>query len=191
MEKTIVVRLLTLKRGKMERERKQNNIKEETMSFEVDIKASDLYEFMMYSNYVSIRGAVSVIFSIVCVIGTIIYWKEITVVQRVIMLFMASLFTVVAPLEYMVRAKKQASKNFSKTYIYTFNDSGITIACGEEKSSLPWNQVMKVISTKNLVVIYFTQIRAFILPKRIIGERFNELKKIMEENTSCYKFSMK
>ena len=91
----------------------------------------------------------------------------------------------------MVRAKKQASKNFSKTYIYTFNDSGITIACGEEKSSLPWNQVMKVISTKNLVVIYFTQIRAFILPKRIIGERFNELKKNMEENTSCYKFSMK
>ena len=175
----------------MERERKQNNIKDETMSFEVDIKASDLYEFMMYSNYVSIRGAVSVIFSIVCVIGTIIYWKEITVVQRVIMLFMASLFTVVAPLEYMVRAKKQASKNFSKTYIYTFNDSGITIACGEEKSSLPWNQVMKVISTKNLVVIYFTQIRAFILPKRIIGERFIELKKIMEENTSCYKFSMK
>ena len=49
---------------------------------------------------------------------------------------------------------------------------------------------MKVVNTKNLIVVYFTPIRAFIIPKKSIGEKFDDLKEIMGKKISCYKFKM-
>jgi thymidine phosphorylase len=69
--------------------------------------------------------------------------------------------------------------------------AGITINIKEESSTLPWEEVMKVTSTKNLVIIYFTPIRAFILPKKDIGGLFENLREMIENNTDCYKFVMK
>lgn len=153
------------------------------------ITKKELYEFIMNNNYASIRGVVSVLFSIVSAIGTVIYWSEFSNLQKVLMLFMSLMFTVITPLEYYIRAGRQVKKNFKDEMEYLFDEAGITIKIRDESSSLPWNEVMKVISTKNLVVVYFTPIRAFIIPKKDITV-FDELKEMMEQNTSCYKFKM-
>lgn len=153
------------------------------------ITKRELYEFIMNNNYASVRGVVSVLFSIVSAVGTVIYWSEFSNLQKVLMLFMSLMFTVITPLEYYIRAGRQVKKNFKDEMEYLFDEAGITIKIRDESSSLPWNEVMKVISTKNLVVVYFTPIRAFIIPKKDITE-FDELKEIMEQNTSCYKFKM-
>ena len=163
------------------------------MSKEIEIKTritkKELYEFIMNNNYVSVRGVVSVLFSIVSAVGTVIYWSEFSNLQKVFMLFMSLMFTVITPLEYYIRAGRQIKKNFRDEMIYLFDETGITIKIKDESSSLPWSEVMKVISTKNLVVVYFTPIRAFIIPKKNIAD-FNELKDLMERNTNCYRFKM-
>ena len=163
---------------------------ERTINIKVKISIGNLYEFMMNNNYVSVRGVVSVLFSLVSAAGTVIFWNEFVGIQKALMLFMALLFTVIAPIEYYVRAMKQVKKNFNDEMEYIFDNSGITIRKGEESSSLRWNEVLKVINTKNLVVVYFTPIRAFIIPKSCIGDNFDVLKAIMEKNTNCYKFKM-
>ena len=163
---------------------------ERAINIKVKISVGNLYEFMMNNNYVSVRGVVSVLFSLVSAAGTVIFWNEFVGIQKALMLFMALLFTVIAPIEYYVRAMKQVKKNFNDEMEYIFDNSGITIRKGEESSSLRWNEVLKVINTKNLVVVYFTPIRAFIIPKSCIGDNFDELKAIREKNTNCYKFKM-
>ena len=161
------------------------------ISIEVKITTKDLYEFLMYNSYFSFRGIVSVLFSAMAIVGTILYWIDFSTFYKVFMIILSMLFTVIVPIEYYVRAKRQAKKGFEEEFNYAFNEEGITVTKGEESSELKWNDVMKVISTKHLVITYFTPIRAFIIPKRCIGEEFDNLKGIMERNTSCYKFKMK
>lgn len=161
------------------------------ISMAVKVSTKDLYEFLMHNSYFSFKGVVSVLFSIMAVVGAVLYWKDFSAFYKVFMIILSLLFTVIVPIEYYIRAKRQADKSFKEEFNYTFNEEGITVTKGEESSALKWNEVMKVISTKNLVITYFTPIRAFIIPKRCIGEEFDNLKEIMKNNTSCYKFKMK
>ena len=100
---------------------------ERTINIKVKISIGNLYEFMMNNNYVSVRGVVSVLFSLVAAAGTVIFWNEFVGIQKALMLFMALLFTVIAPIEYYVRAMKQVKKNFNDEMEYIFDNSGITI----------------------------------------------------------------
>ncbi|MDE7432822.1 MAG: YcxB family protein [Lachnospiraceae bacterium] len=160
-----------------------------TIEIKTKITKKELYEFIMNNNYVSVRGVVSVLFSLISTVGTIYYWNSFSNLQRVLMLFMSLMFTVITPVEYYIRAGRQVKKNFKDEMTYSFDEEGITIKIRDESSSLPWSEVMKVISTRNLIVVYFTPIRAFIIPKNNINE-FDVLKEMMEQNTNCYKFKM-
>ena len=155
---------------------------ENKINLKIKIETNNLYEFMMNNNYKSIRGIISVLFSLVSTVGTIIFWEQFSGIQKALMIFMSLLFTVIAPLEYYVRARRQVKKNFADELEYIFDESSITIKKENESSSLKWNEVMKVVNTKNLIVVYFTPIRAFIIPKKSIGEKFDDLKEIMEKN---------
>lgn len=160
------------------------------INIEVKVDTRDLYEFLMYNNYCSFKGIVSILFSVMAIVGTILYWKDFSTFYKIFMIVLSLLFTVIVPIEYYIRAKRQESKGFKEAFYFVFDENGIGISKGEEHSELKWNEVMKVVSTKNLVVIFFTPVRAFILPKRCLQEKFDELKNIMEEFTSCYKFKM-
>lgn len=166
-----------------------NSINE--IKIKTKITKKELYEFIMNNNYKSLRGVISVLFSLIAIVGMVYYWKDLEIYQKMVMFFLASMFTVIAPVEYYIRASRQVKKSFKEDIAYIFNSNGINISIKEESSVLPWEEVMKVTSTKNLVIIYFTPIRAFILPKKDIGENFESLRELMEDNTNCYKFVMK
>lgn len=154
------------------------------------ITKSELYEFLMYHNYKSIRGILSVLFSLVCMAGTIVYWSQFSSLQKVLMIFMSLMFIVITPIEYYVRAFRQAKKGFHHEITYIFDESGITIQMEEQSSLMPWEDVMKVTSTKNLVLIYSSPMRALIIAKKEISDEFEQIKTMMNENTNCYLFKM-
>lgn len=151
---------------------------------------SELFEFTMTNNYKSIRGILSILFSLASAVGVILYWNQFTTWQRLLMLIFALTFTVIVPIEYYFRSKRQVKKNFAIPLIYTFSQNGIQIKQNDATASNEWSDIMKVITTKNLVVIYLSPVRAFILPTKNIGNQYDDLKKLMEEKTSCYKFKM-
>ena len=137
-----------------------NNINE--IKFKTKITKKELYEFIMNNNYKSLRGVISVLFSLIALVGMIYYWQSLEIYQKMIMIFFSCMFTIITPIEYYIRASRQVKKNFKEAITYIFNASGITINIKEESSTLPWEEVMKVISTKNLVIIYFTYKRRII-----------------------------
>lgn len=154
------------------------------------IGLSELFEFTMTNNYKSIKGVISVLFSIASLIGLILFWKELNGWQRGGLLFFAIMFTVLEPIEYYLRSKRQMKKNFALPISYTFDERGIEIILGDEKALNEWSDVMKVVSSKNLVAVYLSPVRAFILPKKDIGENYASLKEMLDKQTSCYKFKM-
>lgn len=161
-----------------------------TMEIKADIGTKELFEFTMYSNYKCIRGVVSTLFSVAAGIGAIIYWQQFSNGQRALMILFTLMFTVIVPLEYYIRSVRQVKKKFQKPYIYTFETDGIMIRLEEEEAKCQWQDIMKVVATKNLVVIYLSPVRAFILPKTNIGSQYDTLKSLLKEKTSCYKFKM-
>lgn len=160
------------------------------IEIKTEIGTSELYEFTMNNNYKSIRGVIAVLFSLASAIGTILYWEQFSGWQKALMIFFALMFTVIEPIEYYLRSKRQVKKNFAVPLCYGFDENGIEIRQNEEQAHNEWAEVMKVVSTKNLVAIYLSPVRAFILPKKDIGNQYNELKELIERNTSCYKFKM-
>ena len=83
---------------------------ENKINLKIKIETNNLYEFMMNNNYKSIRGIISVLFSLVSTVGTIIFWEQFSGIQKALMIFMSLLFTVIAPLEYYVRARRQIGR---------------------------------------------------------------------------------
>ncbi len=164
-------------------------MEDKRFTFKVKTDSKELFEFMMYHNYVSLRGILSVTFSVVAFIGIIIF-RDITIAQRLFLMLFALMFTVISPFEYYIRSRRQAKKSFENELQYTFDDEGITVQINDLSSVLPWEDVIKVVSTKHLVLIYSTPVRAYILPKKDIGRKFAQLKAYMEKKTDCYKFKM-
>ena len=144
--------------------------KEISLHSEVEVK--DLFEFMMDFNYKCLRGVLTVLFSIACIVGVIIFWG-------------------ISPMEYYLRAKRQKKKSFSQATDYVMNEEGITIKVGEEEGKLQWSDIVRVKTTKNLLLIYTSPVMSFIIPKRQIEDKFDTLKNILENNTKCYYFKMK
>lgn len=160
------------------------------IEIKTEIGVSELFEFTMSNNYKTIRGGIAVLFSLASAVGLVFYWNQFSGWQKALMLFFALMFTVIEPIEYYLRSKRQVKKNFAVPLTYVFDENGIEIRQNDEKAHNEWQDVMKVISTKKLVIIYLSPIRAFILPKQDIGDRYQDLKTLMEANTSCYKFKM-
>lgn len=165
-------------------------MEEKTITITTDIGVKELYEFTMNNNYKSIRGIISVLFSIISGIGVIVFWNDLSPLQRAGVIFFALMFTVIVPIEYYYRAKKQVKKSFNTPLIYEFSNNGIKIKQDDNAAESMLEDVMKITTTKNLINIYMSPIRAFILPKKDIGDDFQQLKDFLEEKTSCYKFKM-
>ena len=166
--------------------------KQEKRQIRIDTKIThkDLYEFLMFHNYISMRGFFSVVFSFVCAVGTIWYWTESYLLQKILMMVMECMFTVMTPVEYYFRACRQEKRSFSERIQYIFDERGITIQIGEQSSFAEWDGVMKVLSTRNLVLIYFTPVRSYLLAKRDMDSVFEALRELMQEKTQCYRFRM-
>ena len=160
------------------------------IEIKTEIGVSEMFEFTINNNYKTIRGVIAVLFSLASAAGLVFYWNQFSGWQKALMLFFALMFTVIEPIEYYLRSKRQVKKNFTVPLSYVFDENGIEIRRNDEMAHNDWQEVMKVISTKKLVIIYLSPIRAFSLPKKDIGDSYQSLKSLMEENTSCYKFKM-
>ena len=99
----------------------------------------------------------------------------------------ALMFTVIEPIGCYIKVKKQIKKSFQYPISYNFSSQGIEINVNDEKALCHWHEVMKVESTSNLINIYTSPVRAFIIPKKDVGDNMEILKEMIEKNAECRK----
>ena len=143
--------------------------------FKVNITVKDMFCFQMNNTYRKLTGIIWIIFSIV-VIGVVIYtWGDVKILNSILLIVVASLYTIVNPILIYLRSKAQIKNNdyFNNELTYRTDSKGITVSQGSESTSIKWDEMWKAVKYGEIVVVYVTTIRVFILPIRCIGEQYN------------------
>lgn len=143
--------------------------------FKVNITDKDIFCFLINNTYRKPTGVIWVIFSI-AVIGIVIYtWGDVKLMNSILLIITASLYTVINPIMLYLKAKSQVKNNayFNNELMYRTDSKGITVSQGEETTTVKWSEMWKAVKYGDVVVVYITTIRAFILPVRCIGEQYN------------------
>ena len=166
---------------------------ENNLYIETQIDNKSMYEFMLNHTYKSLMGFVGVFFSLLAVFALVVYWNDYDITRKLIFVFIALLFTVINPVALYFKSKKQVKMNdsFHHPLCYVFSTKGVDVKQGEQSLHINWEDIIKIVSTKNLIVIYLSPINAFIFPKKQIGDKFDDFKKIIVDNIKCRKVSIK
>ncbi|MEE0348818.1 MAG: YcxB family protein [Lachnospiraceae bacterium] len=159
---------------------------EEKVMFKVKIEAKDLYRFFLVYNYRSVSGVLCVIASLaslVFLIGTFQHNESLT---NGILFFIALYFTVFRLLTLRQKAELQVKTNpgFQDELEYEMNQEGIIIRQNGEEVCVSWEQVVRVLETKDLILVYTSRVNAFILPKEQFEASVSEVKEQIEKGVA-------
>ncbi len=155
------------------------------MSVEVDVKldGKTLSSFLLYHNYRKISGVVGVLLSLAALAFFVINYNHLATNQKIVLILLALLFTVIQPIILANKGRKQAKKEeMQKSVHYTLGESGIELKQDELKDFWKWSDVRKVCYRKQVVYIYTSQLHAFVIPASQCGEDFDKVVKVIKEN---------
>lgn len=152
----------------------------------VQLTAKQMFEFLMRHTYLTMGGFISVILSIGSIAGFcfMVTKPNASIMYLGALLIIGLLFTVIQPCMIYKRAKKQVkqSEAINKPLEYVISKKGIDISQGDNKAFSPWNEIIKITSTKRIVMFYTSRVNAYIIPKGQIEEQMDTLKTLVREN---------
>lgn len=108
-------------------------------------------------------------------------------------LFLAVLFLFIIPLLLNFQAKSTFKKNKKLHEIqkYVINAEGINITAETYEVNLSWDKILKVIEYREVIMLYLTKDRVYIVPKRFISEIYRNFCDILHSNLNQDKLSLK
>ena len=153
------------------------------MKARVNMTAKEIFDFSMYNSYHCFSGVIGVFLSLCALGGAIFCIGRSSVINVVLLLIVASMFTVIQPLMIYLKSNKQAERNKSVGgYLeYTFDDDGITVTDGNVTDTIKWEIILKISNTSKLVLLYTTRMRAFIIPKKSVEGDFEQFKNFVNK----------
>lgn len=137
------------------------------VNMKIELKVSDMYEFLLRHAYTSVAGLVGVFISLLALVLFFVGLDKSDTTQNVLLLVIASLFTIVNPIQLRFKAKQQVMLNpmFKIPLEYEFSDTKIVVKQNDQQAELDWNDTYRVVETKKLIIIYFSKVTGYILPK--------------------------
>lgn len=142
------------------------------MSLDVKIKATDLYDYMLYHQYTSASGLIGNCVGALMIITFMMNGQWIFLLIGVIILLYL-------PWTLFVKSGQQALNNpaFKEVLKYTLNEEGLAITLGEETQMQKWEDMHKAVSTARSIIVYTSPINATIIPKRCMeGSKMQVIK---------------
>ena len=130
--------------------------------------AFDIWKLSMYGTYGSMVGVCNVIFTIAMLMLTARFWADVNIFLKIILIIALCLFTVIQPAVIYMRAKKQAAALPSDMEI-GFDDNGIHVKAGSQRSDLKWNKIKGISKKISMVVIRCTDKHGFLLTNKMLG----------------------
>lgn len=148
-----------------------------SVKFNVKMTVEYMYDFMLYHNYTHMIGLMSTIAGVLCLAVFIQDIMNGNMQSSAVWLMCAILFLVVSPSSMKAKARSQVNnaEMFQKPLEYEFTEEGITVRQDEAKAETKWEEVTKAVSTQKSVILYLGRVRALILPKECMGDRYEEV----------------
>lgn len=155
------------------------------VTFETKITGSDMFDYNFYHNYRHFQGIISLLLGIVMLVVCIFSIRSGANISYILVTgFLGLFFTVITPLRILLKSYQQVMLNpgFKKPFRYTLTESTLTIEQEDARAEIPMAQIIKVVDTKKSIVLYVNHVRAYIFPKRDLGEQLPQVIEILKKS---------
>ena len=159
----------------------------------IHIKTMDMFWFFMKHFYSSFSG----IFGVIVSLGALVFWVlslgKREPFQMVLLLILASLFTVLQPMQFLMKAYQQVklSPIYKEPIDYILTEKEICVHQKEETVQIPWENVYKVVESGKAIYIYTSAVHSFIWPKSQTNEKTESIKALIKEKAQADKCKLK
>lgn len=155
---------------------------DEVLELDVQLDKKTLDRFLLRNNFLRAGGVIGILISLAAVVGLLVFWKYFSSSQRVILIFLGLMFTVIQPLTLLLKGRSQLKTGaFREPFHYTFTKTGMTVENMAGTVEVKWTDMRKVIVTKEAVYLYMNAVSAFIIPRQACGENYVRLAKLIGE----------
>lgn len=137
--------------------------------FKCDVTAADCWKLSMYHIYHSMVGVCSLVFAVAVIAMTARFWKEASLLLRVLLCIVCLLVPVVQPVGVYLRAVKQAAQ-LPKDMELWFSDKGIYVQADGKTANVPWNAIGRAVREPNMIILQTRDGRGYMLTNRALGE---------------------
>ena len=155
----------------------------------VNMNFPALYSYVINTNYRNAMGVFSIILSIASLIILVVFWDKLATGHRILFGSIGLIFTVINPISLAFKAYKQfkLSPSYKKPLVYTFGDTGITVAQGDISQEITWDMIYRVMLTSKMIAIYTGRMHAFVIPLSELGEEKSKIITAVVQFTADYK----
>lgn len=144
----------------------------ETLQFEVKLETGDFWRFSLHHSMSGMTGIFNILFTAVAVFLLITRWSVLSSGQRLLLVICALIFTVLQPLLLLRKAHAQAKQPVMKTpMLLTFSEEGLCVEQNDQQVQFTWDQMARMERVSSMIILYMDRVHAYLLPKRIMGER--------------------
>lgn len=150
------------------------------VKFDVNLEPKHIFKFNMYQSYRSMQGILSLALPALIFTRLYMQYQQMELSQILMFLGVGILFLVYVPISLWLSAKKAFQKNsvLASTLHFEFTEQNICVTQGVDKAEFKWENIYKMVSTKDLVLIYTNRINAYVIPKLQAGMEYVELAKL-------------
>lgn len=141
----------------------------DTLELEVSLNEKQYYHFNLYHCYHSMNGFLSIFLGLLCMVyGAfgIANPGSYTTLQIVFFFVFGVVILVYNPIALNIRSRHRFLKNpvMKKPVTYVFSKTGIKLKQGEVEEEMKWENIYKIIKTKESMIFYLTRYNANIIP---------------------------
>jgi len=156
------------------------------IEFDVQIKARDLYDYMLRHTYSGLSGIIGTIVGIFLIANFFINGGFISVILGIVII-------AYLPWTLLLKAQHQITSNpaFQKPLHFKMTEEGVEISQGETSQQQAWGDMYKAVSTHNSIILYTSKINASIFPKRDLGEKIPAIIEIISTHMPPNKVNIK
>lgn len=157
---------------------------EECIEIDVQLDKKTLNRFLLRNNFLRTGGVIGLLISVAAIAGLVAFWNHFGAAQRVILLFLALMFTVIQPVTLLMKGWEQLKKGaFREPFHYTFTPEGVEVVNIAGTANVEWEQIRRVVVTKDAMYIYMNAVSALIISREECDGRFTEITKMVREYT--------
>lgn len=156
------------------------------VEFDVQIKARDLYDYMLRHTYSGMSGILGTIVGFLLIMNFVMNGGFISAIMGVVIILYL-------PWTLLLKAQQQIAKNpaFKEPLHFKMTEEGVEISQGETAQQQAWNDMVKAVSTRNSIILYTSKVNASIFPKRDLEEKMPAIIEMISTHMSPKKVNIK
>ena len=163
------------------------------VSLDIKLTAKDLFRFNMNQAYKGMQGVLSIILPILVFAYAVSTFGEVSIGSTLVYVGLGVMFLVYVPVSLWLRTKKiinDPNNAISKTLHYDFEEELIRVSVEQEQVEFKWENIFRLCTSGNLLLVYTNRINAYILPLEQIGEQYQPLSELAHKKLEKYRIKM-